>query len=69
MCSGNALLGDLLGASRSIKNDSLSVQSTVLSKADDFVTFQKVQVFAKNSTFQKVKVVLKFSTFWKVESR
>ena len=41
----------------------------VLSKVDDFVTFQKVEVFAKNSTFQKVKVVLKISTFQKLESR
>jgi len=35
----------------------------VLSKVDDFATYKKVEVHAKNSTSKKVEVVSKFSTF------
>jgi len=31
--------------------------TAVLSKVDDFATFKKVEVHAKNSTFLKVEVV------------
>jgi len=41
----------------------------VLSKVDDFATFKRVEVLAKNSTYYKVEVVWKFFYFLESSSK